>query len=590
MELLSIRVSLVFALLFTLSVPAKAFLPLANPMNETIPLTSWSVELEDVVTIPNSSGSTVPRMEFMADGGAPGLAYLVDQRGKIHSFNPTANNPRTTVFMDLSSAVPNFSDGGQQGVRGLAFHPDFNNSDQDGYRKFYTSHSRTFGSNAIGGPRTFADPGFNHHYSVVGEWTVNANGTVNTGSYRELFRVAQPIGDHNIGQIGFNPNVGPGDNDYGNLYVAMGDGGSNAFPQTATDPFNHGQGLDELFGAILRIDPLQDGGDPYGIVADNAFNVNDATTNPQNLIWASGLRNPHRFSFDTEGKGKMLISDIGQGNVEEVNLGFNGANFGWGLREGTFVDTKAPFQSNINRLDPLPVDHPSDAFTYPVAQYDHTNTAVGIGVPAGNGAIAGGVVYRGTAIPQLTGMFLFGDFARNDGPVFAVDVDELDQLEDFSDLSALDGGKLAPFEEVRFTVNGVEKDLLDVIRDASGNGSLNRTDIRLNIGADGEFYILNKRDGILRRLEATAGIADGDANRDGTVDGQDFLMWQQNVGQSGDWSDGDFDGNKVVDSADLAIWQAGYDADLLSTISVPEPSSLALAAFSLLLAQRIRRK
>ena len=282
----------------------------------------------------------------------------------------------------------------------------------------------------------------------------------------------------------------------------------------------------------------------------------------------------------------MLISDIGQGNVEEVNLGFNGANFGWGLREGTFVDTKAPFQSAINRLDPLPGDHATDQFTYPVAQYDHTNTAVGDGVPAGNAAIAGGVVYRGTAIPQLTGMFLFGDFANNDGPVFAVDVDELDQLEDFTNLDDLDGGKLAPFEQVRFTVNGVETTLLDLVNHNS------RTDIRLNIGPDGEFYILNKRDGILRRLESTSGILDGDANRDGTVDGADFLTWQQNAGQAGDWSDGDFDGSKVVDGADLALWQAAYGTStpLTAPVGVPEPTTFALAASAAIAGYGLRRR
>ena len=209
MKLLSMRLTAVCVVFTMLTLPARAFLPLADPMNETIPTTSWSIELEDVVTIPNSSGNTRPRMEFMTSGGAPGLAYLIDQRGRIHSFDPTANNPSTSVFLNLASAVPNFRDGGQQGVRGLAFHPNFNNSGEDGFRKFYTSHSRNFGSNGIGGPRTFTEPGFNNHYSVVGEWTVNANGTVNTGSYRELFRVAQPMGDHNIGQIGFNPNVGP---------------------------------------------------------------------------------------------------------------------------------------------------------------------------------------------------------------------------------------------------------------------------------------------------------------------------------------------------------------------------------------------
>ena len=136
--------------------PCQAVLPVADPIPGDISKTSWSVALEDVVTIPNSSGSNRPRLEFLTGGGVAGLAYVVDQRGKIYSFDPAAQNPSTTLFMNLSTAVPNFRDGGQQGVRGLAFHPDFNNSGTDGFRKFYTSHSRTINSSGVGDPESFA--------------------------------------------------------------------------------------------------------------------------------------------------------------------------------------------------------------------------------------------------------------------------------------------------------------------------------------------------------------------------------------------------------------------------------------------------
>lgn len=573
---------------------AQANLPLADPISGDIPTTSWSVALEDVITIPNSSGNNRPRLEFMTGGGAAGLAYVIDQRGKIYTFDPTVATPSSSLFFDVSSAVPNFFFNGQAGVRGLAFHPDFNNQDTDGYRKFYTSHSRNFGTSAVGNPTTFADPGFSNHYSVVGEWTINANGTVNTGSYRELMRVAQPVGDHNIGQIGFSPNATNSSHaDYGNLYITMGDGGSNAFPQTATDVNNHGQGLDEVFGSILRIDPLASGGSPYSVVTDNALNVNTSITNPRNLVWAYGLRNPHRFSFDTGGEQGMYISDIGQGNIEEVNLGANGANYGWGVREGTFVDTKDPFINNINQLDTLPANHPTDAFTYPVAQYDHQNQAVGTSSPAqpGNGAIAGGEVYRGSAVPQLKGMFIFGDFANNTGPIFAVDVDELVQREDFTNLTNLSGGNLAPYEELRLTFGGVEKTMLQAIRDASGNQSLGRTDIRLNLGPDGEFYVLNKRDGRIRRLVSVSGVLDGDTDRGGQVNGGDFLTWQQGHGASDAWSDGNFNGDNAVDGADLTIWGDNYGSTsaVASSAVVPEPTAIYLLLSMLLLSSACRR-
>ena len=572
--------------------PCKAVLPVADPIPGDISKTSWSVELEDVVTIPNSSGSNRPRMEFMTGGGASGLAYMVDQRGKIYSFNPAAQNPSTSLFMDLSSAVPNFKDGGQQGVRGLAFHPDFNNSGTDGFRKFYTSHSRTISSSGIGGPESFGSVRFTNHQSVVAEWTVNGDGSANTGSYRELFRVRQPMGDHNIGQIGFNPNANDSDDDYGKLYIAMGDGGSNAFPQTATDPHDHGQGLDEPFGSILRIDPIESGSDPYTIPSDNQLRVSTDVSNPRNLVWAYGLRNPHRFSFDTRGDRGMYISDIGQGNVEEVNLGANGANFGWADREGTFVDTNLPFVNAINLLDPLPGDHPTDPYTYPVAQYDHQNSAVGTSNPAasGNGAIAGGAVYRGSAVPELNGMFLFGDFANNHGPLFAVDVEELVQREDFSDINNLSGGNIAPFEELRLTFNGTEKTMLQAIRDASGIQGLDRTDIRFNIGPDGEFYVLNKRDGKLRRLASVAGVLEGDADRDGDVDGVDFLTWQRNQGTDRGWSQGNFDGNDVIDELDLAIWNANHGNPSAASTAVPEPGALSLFLSAVFFASCNQRK
>lgn len=591
-----VRIWLVASCLLVVAVSSnssEANLPIADPISADIGTTSWSVALEDVITIPNSSGNNRPRLEFMTGGGAAGLAYVIDQRGKIYTFDSTAANPSSSLFFDVSSAVPNFFFNNQAGVRGLAFHPDFNNQNTDGYRKFYTSHSRNFGTSAVGNPITFADPGFNHHYSVIGEWTINANGTVNTGSYRELLRVAQPIGDHNIGQIGFNPNVGSGSSDYGNLYIAMGDGGSDKFPQEATDVRNHGQGLDEVFGSILRIDPLASGGSPYSVVTDNALNVNTSITNPRNLVWAYGLRNPHRFSFDTGGEQGMYISDIGQGNIEEVNLGANGANYGWGVREGTFVDTKDPFINNINQVDTLPANHPTDAFTYPVAQYDHQNQAVGTSDPAqpGNGAIAGGEVYRGSAVPQLKGMFIFGDFANNTGPIFAVDVDELVQREDFTDLTNLSGGNLAPYEELRLTFGGIEKTMLQAIRDTIGDQSESRTDIRLNIGTDGEFYVLNKHDGRIRRLVAVSGILDGDTDRGGQVNGGDFLTWQQGHGTSDAWSDGNFNGDDDIDGADLTIWGDNYGSTsaVASSTGVPEPTAISLLLSAFLLSTFCRR-
>ncbi len=546
-------------------------LPLENPLNANIPKTSWSVELQDVVTIPNSSGSTKPRLEFLTAGGTTGLAYVIDQRGKIYSFDPAASSPSPSLFLDISVAVANFNNQPQTGVRGLAFHPDFNNSGTDGFGKFYTAHSRNGFAPLVGNPVIFPSPPNLNHDSVVGEWQLNPNGTVNTNSYRELLRIGQPFDDHNIGQIGFNPNASVNDADYGKLYVALGDGG-NQQPANPIDPHDHGQDISKPWGSILRIDPLASGGDPFTVPSDNPFRVSNNPGTSQNLIWAYGLRNPHRFTFDTAGDHKMLISDIGQANIEEINLGTAGANFGWDLREGTF-QTISPFSGGLNPVDNLPANHAADAFTYPVAQYDHRNNLVN-----GSGAVVGGAVYRGTAVPQLKGLYIFGEFATNSGPLFAVEVDDLVQRDDFSNLSSLNNGHLAPFEEIRLTHNGVEKSLRQIIDDALP-GSVSRTDLRFGVGPDGEIYVLNKHDGIIRKLVSVSGIIEGDADRDGDVDGADFLSWQRGIGKSdGNWSDGNFNGDNTIDILDLAIWQQNYGSALPWTASqsVPEPTSLLL--------------
>ncbi len=569
--------ALLFVMASSLATLAYADLPSGNPIPGNVSSTFWSIELEEVVTIPNSGG-TFPRLEFLTGGGAPGLAYVIDQRGEIYSFDPSSPNPTPSLFLDLSSAVPNFNFQFQTGVRGMAFHPDFNTPGTDGYRKFYTSHSRNAFAPLVGNPTIFPSPPGLNHDSVVGEWTVNANGTVNTGSYRELIRVGQPESDHNIGSIGFNPNAGPGDADYGNLYIALGDGGGPNDPNNLAQNINSSNNF--AHGSMLRIDPIQSGSDPYSIPADNPF-VGQSRIIQE--IWAYGLRNPHKFSFDTAGDGKLLISDIGQANIEEINLGAPGANYGWDLREGTFLRP-----GNSTSLDPLPGDHPTDNLTYPVAQYDRNS-----GLGFGSWAVVGGSVYRGTNVPQLTGMYLFGDFATNSGPILAVDVDELVQREDFSDLNNLNGGNIAPYERLRLVdgSDGVEKTLLQIIQGT--NPGTNRTDLRFGVGPDDEIYILNKRDGIVRRIASASGLADGDTDRDGDVDLADLLSQQRGFGAAGDWSDGDVNGDAVVDGADQGLLEAalGSGSAVSSGVAgVPEPGAAALVAVgSLGLALRRRR-
>ena len=547
-----------FALLFVLvSYNSQAVLPAGNPIDATIPLTSWSLELEDVLTIPNSSGQA-PRLEQLVAGGAPGLAYVLDQRGKIYSFDPLAANPSSTLFLDLSAVVPDFNVDFQTGLRGMAFHPDFNNPGTDGYQKFYTSHSRNAFAGGIGSPKFFNSPPGLDHDSVVGEWMVNANGTVNTSSYRELMRIGQPQFDHNIGAIGFNPLATAGQSEYGKLYIALGDGGGAGDPNNTAQnistnvPNSGGKGFPH--GSILRIDPIASGNDPYSIPNDNPF---AGVANTIEEVWAYGLRNPHKFSWDPVSE-KMLIADIGQLNVEEINLGQAGANYGWSEREGTFE------LASTNFVDTLPASHVNDALTYPVAQYDHdfdNNNSVDALY-----AVTGGFVYRGDAVPALRGKYFFGDFSETENALFVTDVDQLVQREDFTDLENLNDGLLAPIEAVQLTVNGVSKSFLQIVRDASGNQSLGRSDLRYGLGPDNEIYVLNKRDGRVRRFSSVSGLVEGDFNGDGEVDAADYTVWRDGLGDK-------------YSQADYQVWVDNYgfsSSSTSTTTAIPEPSAALL--------------
>jgi hypothetical protein len=536
----------------------------SNPITSVVPVAPWSIELEKVLQIPNSGGN-VARLEHMAFGGAPGTLYVVEQRGRIHQFDPSLANPTPTVFLDVAAAAGNFNFNNEGGLRGLAFHPDFNNSAASGYRKFYTASSRNGFSPLVGTPQPtiFPAPNQLHHDSVVAEWTVDANGAVNTGSYRELMRIGQPFSNHNIGHISFNLTATPGDADYGNLYIALGDGGSSG------DPYNMAQDVDlspasRPYGKMLRINPLVSGANPYSIPADNPF---AGQSNRVLETWAYGLRNPHSFDWDTK-TGTMYIADIGQGNIEEINIGAAGANYGWDLREGTFTFT------SDSVVSPLPANHATDPYTYPVAQYDHDANNVGSRPLT---AITSGPVYRGTAIPELTGIYLFAEFATNPDPIYAVDVDDLVQRDDFTNVSSLHGGFLAPFAEIKVNDEGILKGFRQFLRDDNNNQGLQRTDTRFGMGPDGTVYVMNKADGWIRRISGVTGLSQGDANRNGIVDGTDLAEWRTHFGADGDWSDANFDADGIVDGTDFLAWQRNVGA-AAPVGAVPEPAAAALMA------------
>jgi glucose/arabinose dehydrogenase len=216
--------------------------------------------------------------------------------------------------LDLSEILgSDLVTGGQSGLRGLAFHPDFDVPGAAGFGKLYTSVTLTVGS-AADNPDTplFASPGRDSHHDAIVEWRIDPTDPhrVDPASARELLRIEQPLADHNIGAIDFDPNAAARSPDFGLLYAGIGDGGLGVEQPNGQDTGN-------LLGSVIRIDPLQDGSRPYTVPESNPF-VGDPDVLPE--IWAFGLRHPQFLSWDQGGNGQMLIADIGEADLEEVSI------------------------------------------------------------------------------------------------------------------------------------------------------------------------------------------------------------------------------------------------------------------------------
>ena len=453
--------------------------PVEDPIPRKIAKGDLVVAVRDFVRLPKTTDSATPRgtsgayariQYILSSRDGSGRLFVNDTRGVLYVTDATGREPKP--YIDLRKQDVGFDDShfpNEAGLAGFAFHPDFAKQGRPGYGRFYTAYSAATDS----GTATYLDEDDASHQSVLREWTANdpAADTF-SGSSRELFRIGQFAFNHNIGTVAFNPNAKDGDADYGNLYVSFGDGGA------ANDPREYGQGLAEPHGTIVRIDPLKPGeGDrPYAIPADNPF-AKKAGVAPE--TWAYGFRHPQQFSWDTGGDGKMLIAEYGQSQVEEVNLGAAGGNYGWQRREGTFATAAAVgADKKDDRVYPRPEQDDAE-YLYPVAQYDHDE---------GKG-ISGGFVYRGSRVPELQGKYVFSELVR--GRLFYVDADALTQ------------GKQAEVNELRLTFDGTEKELIDVVGYPNPYATgTNRADLRLGTDDAGELYLLTKGDGWVRTLDA----------------------------------------------------------------------------------------
>jgi hypothetical protein len=376
-----------------------------------------------------------------------------------------------TPYLDLREekwGVGVQSQGRERGFQSFAFHPQFGQRGAPGFGKFYT-YTDTTNTTA---KADFVPGGGTHtHDTVLLEWTARtpAAATYDGGPPRELIRLEQPFANHNGGHLSFNPLAR--DAEQGWLYVGVADGGSGG------DPLELAQNLASAFGKILRIDPLgkNSSNGKYGIPPANPF-ANDNKPDTLGEIYAYGVRNPQRLFWDSR-TGRMFMSDIGQNIVEEISPVTSGANLGWNDWEGSY--------QYVNRFVRTDQPRADSKVTYPVVEYGQVDPLL-----QGNSAAIGGLVYRHTAIRQLTGLLIFGD--NPSGEIFYVPADKLPAA----------GGQDA-IRRILLDDNGEAKTLLQVIKEKNekqGKKPATRADLRFGLGPEGQVFLLNKADGVIRQL------------------------------------------------------------------------------------------
>ncbi|HSM03748.1 MAG TPA: PQQ-dependent sugar dehydrogenase, partial [Longimicrobiales bacterium] len=428
-----------------------------GPLDDPVPgpgAPELTVRLEPFAVVPPSDTTGGPRarinvLDHAGDGS--GRLFVNDMRGVLH----VIDDGRIAPYLDVAARFPDFVDepGLGSGFGFFAFHPDFASNG-----RLYTVHTEA--GAALQASPADASSGADVIQGVLVEWTASDPGAGSfDGTHRELLRLGFGATLHGVQQIGFDPLVRAGDEDFGLLYVAVGDGevpgAQTPAPQLLTAPR----------GKILRIDPTgRDGlSGAYGIPPGNPFaDAGEALGE----IWALGLRNPHRFSWDPA-TGAMYIGHIGEARVDAVFPGRAGANYGWNLREGGFrYEKDTPME-----VYPLTVADSSAAFTPPVARLDHDDL----------GALVGGFVYRGAGIPALQGRYVFGDLVS--GALFEARAEELAR-----------GRPDTPIRRLGIQDEaGVDRSMAELAGRA-------RAEIRFGMDAEGELYVLSKANGAIWKV------------------------------------------------------------------------------------------
>ncbi|MEI2727220.1 MAG: PQQ-dependent sugar dehydrogenase [Verrucomicrobiota bacterium] len=356
--------------------------------------------------------------------GDPNRLFVVEQNGLLRIIQNGTLLPGSALDLQNRVQPPlnpaNAND--ERGFLGLAFHPGFNTPASPGFRTLYTYNSEMI---PAGTTPTYPAPNAapNNYKNVVNEWKISATdaNVVDPVSRREVISFGKNANNHNGGTITFGPD--------GYLYLGLGDGGNaNDVGASHIEPGGNAQNLSTPLGKMLRFDPLNpaltaaspdlvSANGQYRIPVSNPFQ--GAGQVPE--IYAYGLRNPYRFSFD-RASGDLILADVGQNNIEEIDRIVLGGNYGWAIKEGEFLfdrmnGTIGSPPGNRSPGSPAGLNDPIVG-SFGTLEYDH-----GDGI-----SITGGFIYRGTAIPALYGKYVFGDLAirnappRVDGRLFYADL------------------------------------------------------------------------------------------------------------------------------------------------------------------------
>ena len=451
-------INAVIAYLHTIKAPAESsgdseWGDVVEPVVEPIAFGNYLLQLQSVSQLPASSDkdplARIAKMDYRP--GSEDL-YVLDLRGKLYQLKDGQAKP----YLEIVNLLPNFIDapGLATGFGSFAFHPEFS---QNGL--LYTTHTEKAGSAPA--DFSYADSIRVSLQWVISEWkTEDPSAFPFDGQRRELMRINMVGPSHGVQELTFNPLAKPGDEDYGLIYLGVGDGGSvgAGFPFVVNS-------IETIWGSIIRFDPQgnnsQNGN--YGIPEGNPY-ADGKNGNALKEIFAWGFRNPHRITWTKD--GKMIASNIGQAQFESLYLISPGNNYGWPVREGTYRLNET---GNLNVVYALPKDDASYNLTYPIAQYSHQE---------GN-AISGGFEYWGETIPELQGKYVFGDIVN--GRIFYIDLDEVKQ------------GRQAEIKELRLNIDGKVTSFGELF-------DQKKVDIRFGRDHQGELWVSSKIDGKIYRV------------------------------------------------------------------------------------------